>query len=168
MNATITEASSSVLADLVTSAGALFSEDGGRCDPMIDTKWPAKHGNDYYRDLIADEHALCLLVWNTEGGGNAVGHLVGRIFGSNPLRPAARVGVLESMRVGAEQRRTGIGSALIARFTEWATRRRATELSVTAYAGNSAAIALYREHGFEPFELALHRQLRHGVASVHG
>jgi GNAT superfamily N-acetyltransferase len=151
MTTTIVYATEELIPELVASVGALFAEDGGRHDPRMDTEWPARHGPAYYRPLL--DTGLCLLA---RADGTTAGHLVGRLATSE-IRPGVKYGVLESMRVGERFRRIGIGSALVAEFTEWANRSGATEFRVTAFAANEAAIAFYRSRGFTPFELTLRR-----------
>ncbi|MFI9383672.1 GNAT family N-acetyltransferase [Kutzneria sp. NPDC052558] len=136
---------------LVTSVAALFAEDGGRHDPWMDTGWPDRAGAAYYRGRLDGQ--LCLLA---REHGRTVGHLVGRL-GSSELRPGATVAVLESMRVDESVRRDGVGSALVGEFTAWASRARATEFRVTAFAANEGAIGFYRSRGFEPFEVTLRK-----------
>ncbi|MEV4052969.1 GNAT family N-acetyltransferase [Amycolatopsis sp. NPDC049688] len=133
--------------ELVRSAAGLFAEDAGRHDPRMDLGWPAREGAAYYAKLVDDPDCLCLL-----GGG---GHLVGRMRPPDPLRPGTVTAVLESMRVGPEHRRSGIGGELVTAFLAWATEKSADEITVRAYAANETAIAFYRAQGFEPFELTL-------------
>jgi GNAT superfamily N-acetyltransferase len=146
-------ATEELIPELVASVGALFAEDGGRHDPGMDTDWPRRDGAAYYRDLIDDQAGLGLLA---RLDGTTAGHLVGRLRTSD-IRPGARIAVLESMRVDERFRRAGVGSALVAEFTKWADQNGATEFRVTAFAANDRAIAFYRSHGFEPFELTLRR-----------
>jgi GNAT superfamily N-acetyltransferase len=54
-------------------------------------------------------------------------------------------------------RRSGVGSALVARFDSWARKRGARHFSVTAYSGNAAAVAFYRRHGFREMSVTLAR-----------
>jgi GNAT superfamily N-acetyltransferase len=133
--------------ELVRSAAGLFAEDAGRRDPRMDLGWPAREGAAYYAKLVDDPDCLCLLA----GGG----HLAGRLRPPNPLRPGAVTAVLESMRVGPEHRRSGIGGELVAAFLAWTGEKGANEVVVRAYAANEPAIAFYRAQGFEPFELTL-------------
>ncbi|OLZ50171.1 hypothetical protein BS330_29315 [Amycolatopsis keratiniphila subsp. nogabecina] len=49
------------VAELVASAQALFLEDDGRHDPLMDTGWPQRDGTPYYADLLQDKACLCLL-----------------------------------------------------------------------------------------------------------
>ncbi|SDM44012.1 GNAT family N-acetyltransferase [Allokutzneria albata] len=152
MNPRIIVATENDVDGLVSSVEGLFAEDGGRRDPFMDTGWPAREGAAYYADLVGQPDALCLLA----GKDQVAGHLVGLIRRSS-LRPGAVTGVLESMRVAPASRRRGIGSALIERFFDWAAGCGANEFSVSAYSSNEAALALYRKHGFVPFETKLTR-----------
>ncbi|MCE7080633.1 GNAT family N-acetyltransferase [Streptomyces sp. ST2-7A] len=149
MSVTITPLSPEEVPHLIASVASLFVEDGGRYDAFMATEWPSEEGESYYRDLVRDEDALCLLARDEV----VVGHLVGRIRRGNPLRPTARTAVLESMRVATGRRRAGVGTALVNAFTAWARHHSANELSVSAYAANPMAIAFYRARGFELFEV---------------
>jgi GNAT superfamily N-acetyltransferase len=151
---TVTEATLDRIPDLVSSVDGLFAEDAGRHDPGMDLDWPRREGVAYYAGLLGNETALCLLA---DSGGPA-GHLIGRITSSD-LRPGGVTAVLESLRVAPAFRRAGVGSALLAEFLAWARRKHANRLKVTAFAANDAAIAFYRRHGFEPFELTLSRPM---------
>jgi GNAT superfamily N-acetyltransferase len=141
--------------ELVASAAALFAEDAGTRDPLMDLGWPDREGPAYYQDLVEDDDALCLLA-RADGGATA-GHLIGRLLPADPLRPGAVRAVLESMRIAPEWRRGGAGGQLVAAFVAWARKRGANELAVQAYARNEGAIAFYEAHGFRPFELKLVR-----------
>ncbi|RZQ60141.1 GNAT family N-acetyltransferase [Amycolatopsis suaedae] len=140
---------------LVASVSALFAEDGARRDRHLDVSWPDRHGRDYYRELLADPGCSCWLAVGDSG--QVVGHLVGRLAKPDPLRPGAVTAVLESMRVAPACRGQRMGAALVAEFDRWARRSGATELTVTAYASNEAALAFYRGQGFAEFEVRLHR-----------
>jgi len=141
--------------ELVASAAALFAEDAGTRDPSMDLGWPAREGPAYYRNLVEDDAALCLLARADDGV--AAGHLIGRLLPADPLRPAVVRAALESMRVAAERRREGVGEALVAAFADWARAGGANELIVQAYAQNDSALAFYRAQGFRPFEVKLVR-----------
>jgi ribosomal protein S18 acetylase RimI-like enzyme len=143
--------------ELVASAAALFAEDAGARDPLMDLGWPAREGAAYYQDLVEDDDALCLLA--RADGGAAAGHLIGRLLPATPLRPGAVRAVLESMRVAPERRREGVGEELVAAFVAWARKRGASELAVQAYAQNDGALAFYRAQGFRPFEVRLVREI---------
>ncbi|WP_020658718.1 GNAT family N-acetyltransferase [Amycolatopsis benzoatilytica] len=157
MNPVIARVTPESVPHLVASAAALFAEDGGRRDPLLDTSWPAREGQPYYGELADDPNALCLLAFPTgEPAAAAIGHLVGRLRRHDPLRPGTVAGVLESMRVAPGHRRSGLGTALADEFAAWARDNAADYLSVTAYAANESALAFYRARGFVPFESTLH------------
>ncbi|SEO87928.1 GNAT family N-acetyltransferase [Amycolatopsis saalfeldensis] len=154
MKTAIVVAGPAHLSGLVDSVHELFAEDGGRHDGRMDLGWPRRGGRQYYSALLSDDNALCLVAQREN---TVVGHLVGRIGGGAPLRADAVTAVLESMRVAPEARRSGVGSALVARFGVWAGKRGARHFSVTAYSANSPAIAFYREHGFREMSVTLAR-----------
>lgn len=52
------------------------------------------------------------------------------------------------MAVAREWRGRGVGSALLAAAIQWARERGLHKLCLSVFAHNSAAIALYRKHGF--------------------
>lgn len=159
MDTVIIRASLEDVAELVTSATGLFAEDGGVHDPFMDTTWPEREGEKYYTDLVNDSTTLVLLGRLNGADGPVVGHLVGRVAPRSPLRPGAVTAILESMRVTEEHRRKGIGADLVSTFLAWARAAGANQATVTAYASNDTAIGFYRSHGFDSFELAMHRPL---------
>ncbi|MGW4056797.1 GNAT family N-acetyltransferase [Amycolatopsis sp. NPDC004747] len=142
--------------ELVASAAALFAEDAGARDPSMDLGWPDREGAAYYRNLVEDDTALCLLARAEDGA--AAGHLIGRLLPADPLRPGVVRAALESMRVAAERRREGVGEALVGAFVEWARAHGANQLVVQAYAQNDGALAFYRAQGFRAFEVKLVRE----------
>ena len=52
------------------------------------------------------------------------------------------------MAIVREWRAQGVGSALLSTAVEWARGRGLHKLSLSVFAHNAAAIALYRKHGF--------------------
>ncbi|MET7997162.1 GNAT family N-acetyltransferase [Amycolatopsis sp. NPDC005232] len=150
----VSAVSAELIPALVSSVEALFHEDGGRHDDRMDLAWPQREGSAYYTTLLTDEDALCLV---TQGEHGVAGHLVGRLRRQDSLHPGVVTAVLESMRVAAEERRTGMGTALVERFDEWAKSNGANGFEVTAYAANTDALAFYRGHGFREFEVTLRR-----------
>ena len=140
----------------VRSAVALFAEDAGTRDPLMDTSWPVREGHEYYGAAIADPDVLCLVAVT---GDEVVGHLVGRLKGPNPTRPSVVGAELESVRVDPSHRDSGVGAELNAAFVEWARERGVNEVSVHAFATNSAAIRFYEAHGYRPSSLQLSRRV---------
>ncbi|MEU4670133.1 GNAT family N-acetyltransferase [Amycolatopsis sp. NPDC023774] len=154
MDYLVTAVSAELIPALVSSVEELFREDGGRHDDRMDLSWPHREGSAYYTELLADEDALCLVV---RGGNGIAGHLVGRLRRHDALHPGVVTALLESMRVAAGERRTGLGTALVERFEEWAEDNGANGFEVTAYAANAGALAFYRRHGFREAEVTLRR-----------
>jgi GNAT superfamily N-acetyltransferase len=160
METIIVRVAEDAVPQLVTSVAGLFAEDGGQRDRQIDTGWPNREGSSYYTSLLQDDRSLCLLAYPaSDRSATSASHLIGRMIRPNPIRPHAVVAVLESMRVNPRYRRQGIGSLLVEHFSRWAQLQGANEASVTAYAGNTPAVAFYRHHGFTPFEVTLHLPL---------
>jgi GNAT superfamily N-acetyltransferase len=131
---------------LVESVAALFREDAGQHDSMMDLQWPGREGAAYYSPMLADDH--CLLVLARDGD-EIAGHLVGKLVGPDSLRTGCAA-VLESLRVDPAARGRGVGAALVQHFLSWARGCGAQQASVTAYAANSGAQRLYERHGLVP------------------
>ena len=143
---TVNAARDDDIGPLVASVAALFREDGGRHDSLMDMDWPAREGAAYYSALLHDQ--TCLVVLASDGS-QPIGHLIGKLTGPGPLR-TGRIAVLESMRVAPGSRRAGAGSLLVQHFFSWARDHGAQEASVTAYAANQTAQRFYDQHGFAP------------------
>jgi GNAT superfamily N-acetyltransferase len=101
--------------------------------------------------VIGDVRLLGLVA---EAGGAPAGYLVGRMRAPGGVRPI-RVADLEAMYVLPDQRRHGVGAALVREFRAWAAGQRADRLSVTAYAANVDAIRFYEREGFAARSLSL-------------
>lgn len=99
--------------------------------------------------LIADEDT-CLLV--AELGGRLVGiiNTCRRRTPAIPVKRPRRYLQVRGIVVAPDQRRRGIGSALLARARAWAAGNGAQEVQLEVYAFNSAAAAFFRRHGFTP------------------
>lgn len=135
---------------LIGSLAGLWRDDAGRHDPTVNPSWPHETGAAYLHDLAADSDAVLLAARSSKPGtGPVVGHLVGRFRARNDFRvvPSAE---LESMQVDAGLRGHGVGSLLVGAFLAECARRGSVRVTVTANAGNTAAQAFYRRHGFEP------------------
>lgn len=135
--------------------GALFAEDAGQRDPLMDQGWPAREGRAYFADLLGGPHNVGFVA---QEGGETVGYLVGRLREPARVRPV-RIASLESIFVQEEHRSQGIGEQLTARFLDWARQQGADRVEVVAYAANEAAIRFYRRLGFIPHNVVLERDL---------
>lgn len=149
-------ASSDDVAAVVASVSGLFAEDGARHDPRSDPSWPEREGAEYYAGLISSPDCLVLLA---HVGERPIGHLVGRLNSTDPLRPSARGAELESMRVVPAARGSGVGSDLVRGFLTWAAERGANEVRVRAHAANAGALRFYERWGFVPAHVDLARPL---------
>jgi ribosomal protein S18 acetylase RimI-like enzyme len=102
------------------------------------------------RDGIASEPPVDIEAraasWRLDG--DLVAEVAGEIVGQIHV-DATRHGFGEiGMAVAREWRGRGVGSALMAAAIEWARERGLHKLSLSVFAHNEAAIALYRKFGF--------------------
>jgi ribosomal protein S18 acetylase RimI-like enzyme len=102
------------------------------------------------RDGIATEPPVDIEVWAAKWRleGTLVAVAGGEIVGSLDVQ-VSRFGFGEiGMAVAREWRGRGVGSALLAAAIEWSRERGLHKLSLSVFPHNTAAIALYRKHGF--------------------
>jgi RimJ/RimL family protein N-acetyltransferase len=78
-----------------------------------------------------------------------VAEVDGRVVGSSSLRLAPYGVASLGMLVVDGYRGKGVGSALLARCVAWAREAGAHKVSLEVWPDNDAALALYRQHGFE-------------------
>ena len=133
----------------------LYEADGRLRDPALNPNWAAAHGPAYFGSVVTDPACIC---WLAELDRQSVGYLIARFHSPSDFRPIA-LAELESMAVRPAWRRHGVGRALAQTFIDWAQRRQATQLRVTAYAANHDAIAFYQSLGFTPHQVTLERTL---------
>lgn len=139
------------LADLVRCSSALFAEDAGTRDPMMNADWPAQHGLEAFRRNLKDPDKLVLVA---ESEGAVVGHLTAVLAEPNPMQPV-RTASLVSMYVQPELRSSGIGSLLVDRFLTWAHDGEADWVEVSAYEANADAVRFYERNGFQRQSITL-------------
>ncbi len=102
------------------------------------------------RDGIATEPPVDLEAraasWTLDGTLVAVdgGEIIGSLHVDASQHGFGEIG----MAVSREWRGRGVGSALLAAAIEWARERNLHKLSLSVFAHNAAAIALYRKFGF--------------------
>lgn len=128
----------------------LFTEDSGTHEPYADITWPAREGHEDCRKLISDDHGIVLLAHD---GSDAVGLLMGYSVVAGSTRQPIRYGVLRSMYVASEHRRSGVARQLTERFIEWARVQGCAEVQVNHYVANTGAGSLYESCGFRPHSL---------------
>ncbi len=106
------------------------------------------------RDL-ADIPRHFIAFWVAEVDGEIVG-IAGLVAGEDVPEPvlsgiASREDAvrLRQMRIAPEWQRRGMGSRLVETVLAWAREHGRTHVVLETTAGQAAAIALYRRHGFE-------------------
>lgn len=88
----------------------------------------------------------------SSSSGEIVGYATLRIV-DTPRDPALvprRRAHVETVVVDERRRRRGVGTALMQALASWARAREATELVLTVWSRNAAALALYRRLGYQP------------------
>lgn len=136
------------LEGLAAGSAGLSAEDGALRDPLRNPGWAQTHAARSYAEHLANPDMVVLVA---EHGGGVVGHLLGAYYGPSDMWLDARA-YLISMYVQPPWRGQRVGSRLVAEFAAWADARGASQLRVTAYAGNEDAIRFYAQHGFVPLE----------------
>ena len=79
----VDSASGSDLDELVRLESALFRDDAGTHDPLVDTSWPIQHARDDFVRLIGDDSSVVLVA---RYDGEVRGHLVGYLTGPSATR----------------------------------------------------------------------------------
>lgn len=79
-------------------------------------------------------------------------------------RYSGRILFIGDVVVEADQRRSGIATALMRAIEQWGARRGATTIELWVHAGNDPAGAFYRREGYRP----VHVQMRKDLAATDG
>jgi ribosomal protein S18 acetylase RimI-like enzyme len=140
---------------IVALSDALFREDSGQRDPLMNHDWAQQHGQQYFRGLL-DNRAYLILI--AEEHGEVVGYLAGSTSEAGELR-TVRSAELESMCVAPASRGRRAGEALAQAFLQWAQEQGAAWITVTAYAANRGALSFYERLGFLPHAVTLGQRL---------
>ncbi len=135
---------------IVDLESRLFAEDSGVHEPFADIGWPAREGHEDCRRLIDDPNSIVLLA---RDDADAVGLLMGYDAMASSTRRPVRYGVLRSMYVDRDHRRTGVARQMTDRFVAWAREQGCVEAQVNHYAANDGAGRLYEACGFRPHSL---------------
>jgi ribosomal protein S18 acetylase RimI-like enzyme len=155
MDIIIRRATQADLPAIVALNDALFREDAGQRDPLVNHDWARQHGQAYFAGLL-ERGASAVLVAEAEGP--VVGYLSAYTYGPSDFRPVVAA-ELESTCVDAAWRGRGVGARLVQVFLAWAQERGAVLATVTAYAANARALAFYERHGFGPHTVTLGQRL---------
>ena len=119
---------------------------------------PATRSEPEWRSLLGDSTAVALVAVDE---GAPLGLLSLRVYDTpaDPTLVPRRRGHIETLIVGACQRRRGLGRRLLAAASDWARARGATEMVLTTWVGNVEADAFYERLGYRPLSRALHAAL---------
>ncbi len=123
---------------------------------------PATRTEPEWRRLLGDAAALALVALDEVAGSPApVGFLSLRVYDTptDPTMVPRRRGHVETLIVGARQRRRGIGRGLLTTAAEWARARGAAEMVLTTWVGNAEADAFYERLGYRVLSRVLHAKL---------
>jgi ribosomal protein S18 acetylase RimI-like enzyme len=134
---------------------ALFQEDAGQRDHMMNLNWPQEEGHEYFTKHLRSEKSIGLLA---ETEGEVIGYLIGYVKSGSSLRRVT-MAELESMYVIREYRSQGVGERLVKEFLGWCREQGAERVSVTAYAANEGAVSFYKRLGFLPKSITLELEL---------
>lgn len=140
---------------IVALSDALFREDSGQRDPLMNHDWAQQHGRQYFSGLLGNRAYLVLVA---EDHGDVIGYLAGATSEAGELR-TVRSAELESMCVATPWRSRGVGEALARAFLRWAREQGVVWVTVTAYAANHGALAFYERLGFAPHTVTLGQRL---------
>jgi GNAT superfamily N-acetyltransferase len=140
---------------IVALSDALFREDSGQRDPLMNHDWAQQHGRQYFSGLL-DNRAYFVLV--AEDDGEVISYLAGTTSEAGELR-TVRSADLESICVAPLSRGQGVGEALARALLQWAWEQGAVWVTVTAYATNGGALSFYERLGFAPHTVTLGQRL---------
>ncbi len=103
---------------------------------------------EYILALLADEN-VGLFVAEVEGQVAGFVHVLVRDTPPWPVLVSRRLAFVDSLAVGQEFRRRGIGRTLMDQAHTWAIAKRATDIELNVFEFNQAAIAFYQALGYE-------------------
>jgi ribosomal protein S18 acetylase RimI-like enzyme len=125
---------------------------------------PAR-SRDHLAALIAREDAAILLA-ETDGKIVGLAEVVTRTAPDTPLHVPRRVPRVETLVVRANQRRRGIGRALMAEVEAWARQLGFAEIELGVWEFNQSAIAFYEQLGYTTRSRLLAKPLGGGDADA--
>lgn len=135
----------------------LFVKESEEYDDTLDCNWPfSQEGAEYFGKRIREDDG-CLFVATINDG--LVAYLTGGFPEPETFRVLPKMAELENMFVLDEYREQGIGTRLVAAFTDWCQKNGAGRLKVMASAQNTEGIGFYKKHGFSDYNLILERDL---------
>ena len=114
---------------------------------------------EYILGLLADEN-VGLFVAEIEGQVAGFVHALVRDTPPWPVLVPRRRAFIDSLAVGQEFRRRGIGRALMDQAHAWAAAKGAVDVELNVFEFNQPALAFYRTLGYETFTRRMVRNLQ--------
>lgn len=124
---------------------ALFREDAGVHEALVDLSWPVREGRRDIEHLLALPDAVVLVARDSP---DAIGFLVGYLSQASASRVPHSYAVLRSLYAVASHRRRRAAGLLVQEFLSWARERGCVEARVDSYAANDPAQRFYERLGF--------------------
>jgi len=106
-------------------------------------------------DLSSDNRAVFVAL----EGGEPVGIITGRIYGTLLIRVHRKQGHVSSLFVAPEHRKQGAAGRLIEALLDWFRERDVLEIRLAVHSGNEAARKLLSACGFEEYAVEMTRSL---------
>ena len=103
---------------------------------------------EYIADILANENSR-LFVAESEGQVMGLVQVDLREAPDHPIMTPRRYAKVDSLIVGKEFRRSGIGQSLMKRVHQWACERGVHEVELNVWEFNQGAIALYEKLGYK-------------------
>ena len=103
---------------------------------------------EYIADILANENSR-LFVAKSEGQVMGLVQVDIREAPDHPIMTPRRYAKVDSLIVGKEYRRSGIGQSLMKRVHQWAYERGVHEVELNVWEFNQGAIALYEKFGYK-------------------
>jgi len=122
----------------------------------LNTDWPYKEGQDYFRKRIAGTDGVCFVA---EQKGLIVGYVASGWSHLNFSAYKGKRAELENICVAEKSRSRGIGAQLVQALYVWCKQNGASHIMVDVYSPNIQAYKFYEKQGFEPYSNTLWHRL---------
>ena len=125
-------------------------------DSALDVNWPfSKEGEQKYRTAITDKYTII-----AEKDKKPVGYLIGKVIDAAPGSARhIKQAYLENIFVSDSDRKSGVGTKLIADFKDYCKKEGVNRINVSVLAANTTAVDFYQKTGFLPRSLSLSQEI---------
>ena len=123
-------------------------------DDTINSDWPFKNGEEYFKERIENGCALIAVINDKH-----VGYLVGGIVSVEYYRKVKIVAELENMFVDDRFRNMKIGTKLCEKFSEWCKNNKVSRIKTVVSAGNVKGQNFYRKSGFKDYSISFEKEI---------